>query len=148
MFTTLPPIHPTPRRDLIVASRFMGVAVDGHMVPHMVLYDEHPDFLELLAQLLDVVADDADVHSHVRAMIKHIQRTGDIDFQSGGAVLRFLFILRTDGVIQVIQQRHILRLRVIEVFPVDDANTTINDGFFHRGQTHPCRRRSAHEVAG
>ena len=97
MFTTLPPIHPTPRRDLIVASRFMGVAVDGHMVPHMVLYDEHPDFLELLAQLLDVVADDAAIHIHVRVMVEHIQRAGDVDFQSSGDVLRFLFILRKIG---------------------------------------------------
>ncbi len=93
----------------IVAGRFMGSAVDGHTVPDLILHHQHPDFLELLAQLLDVVADDAAVHIHVRVMVEHIQRTGDVDFQSGGDVLRFLFILRTEGIIQVLQQRHILR---------------------------------------
>ena len=67
-------------------------------------------------------------------MVEHIQRTGDVDFQSGGDVLRFLFILRTEGVIQVLQQRHILRFRVIEVVPVDDANAAVDDGLFHRGK--------------
>ena len=84
----------------IVAGRFMGSAVDSHAVPDLILHYQHPDFLELLAQLLDVVADDAAVHIHVRVMVEHIQRTGDVDFQSGGDVLRFLFILRTEGIIQ------------------------------------------------
>ena len=65
-------------------------------------------------------------------MVEHIQRTGDIDFKGGGDVLRFFFILRTEGVIQVLQQRHILRFRVIEVVPVDDA--AVDDGLFHRGK--------------
>ena len=67
-------------------------------------------------------------------MVEHIQRTGDVDFQCSGNVLRFLFILRTEGVIQVLQQRHILRLRVVEVIPVDDAHATVDDGLFHRGK--------------
>ena len=67
-------------------------------------------------------------------MVEHIQRAGDVDFQSSGDVLRFLFILRTEGVIQVRQQRHILRFRVIEVVSVDDAHTAVDDGFFHRGK--------------
>ena len=91
----------------------MGGAVDGHTVPDLILHHQHPDFFELLAQLLDVVADDAAIHIHVRVMVEHIQRAGDVDFQSSGDVLRFLFILRTEGVIQVLQQRHILRFRVI-----------------------------------
>ena len=118
----------------IVAGRFMGGAVDGHAVPHLVLDNEHPNFLKLLAQLLDVVADNAAVHIHVCVMVEHIQRAGDVDFQSGGDVLRFLFILRTEGVIQVLQQRHILRLRVVEIIPVDDAHTAVDDGLFHRGK--------------
>ena len=43
----------------------MGGAVDGHAVPDLILHHQHPDFLELLAQLLDVVADDAAIQSKV-----------------------------------------------------------------------------------
>ena len=116
----------------IVARGFMGGAVDGHAVPDLILYHQHPDFLELLAKLLDVVADDAAVHIHIGVVVEHIQRTGDIDFKGGGNVLRFLFVLCAEGVIQVLQHRHILRFRVVEIVPVDDAHTTVNDGFLHR----------------
>ncbi len=51
----------------------MGGAVDGHAVPDLILHHQHPNFLELLAQLLDVVADDAAIHIHVRVMVEHVE---------------------------------------------------------------------------
>ncbi len=87
----------------------MGGTVDGDAVPHLILHHQHPDFFKLLAQLLDVVADNAVVDVHVAVMVEHIEGAGYIDFQSRGDVLRFLFFLRRSSLYKVLQNRHILR---------------------------------------
>ena len=43
----------------VVAGRLMLGAVDGHTVPDLILHNEHPKLLELLSELLDVIADEA-----------------------------------------------------------------------------------------
>ena len=110
----------------------MGFPVDGHSIPHGVLYDEHPDLLELLAQLLDVEADNAVFNVDVGAVVEHVEGAGNVDFQSRGDVLRLLFLLPPQLVIQVLQNRHILRHRVAEIIPVHHAHTAVDDGLFHR----------------
>ena len=97
----------------------------------MVLYDQHTELPELLAQLLDVVADDAVVDVHVRPVIEHVERSGDVNLKRRRKELRFLLVLRTEAVVEVLQNGHILWLRVGEVVPVDEPDAAVNDGFFH-----------------
>ena len=48
---------------------------------HLILHDEHSELLELLAQLLDVIADEAVVDIHIRSVIEDVQRAVNIDFK-------------------------------------------------------------------
>ena len=82
----LPDFHGVGRRLLlaqqkvhfvnVVAGGFVGFPVDGDAVPHGVLHDEHPDLLELLAQLLDVEADNAVGDVDVGAVVEHVEGAG------------------------------------------------------------------------
>ena len=118
----------------VVTGGLVGGTVDGNAVPHLILYHQHTDFLELLAQFLDVIADNPVINVHIALMIEHIQRTRYIDFQCRCNVLSFFFFLLPQQVIKVLQNRHILRLRVIEIFVVNQPYTTVNNGFLHRLQ--------------
>ena len=72
---------------------------------------------------------------HIAAVIENIQRASDVDFQRRGDVLGFLLILRPQEVIQVLQDRHIFRARVIQIIVVDQPHTAVDDGFLDRLQT-------------
>ena len=113
----------------------MGRPVDGDTVPDLILDNQHPDFLQLFAQLFDVIADDAVMHIDVGPMIEHIQRTRDVDFQRRGDVLGLLLVLSAQQVVQILQNRHILRPGVVEIILVDQPHTAVDDGFLHRLQT-------------
>ena len=67
-------------------------------------------------------------------MVEHIEGAGYIDFKSRCNVLSFFFFLLPQQVIKVLQNRHILRARVIEIGLIDQAHTTVNNGFLHRLQ--------------
>ena len=78
----------------IVPGVLFAVAVDGNAVPDLILDDEHTQFFQLFAQLLDVEADDAVIQFHIGLMVEHSQRTIDVDFQCRGDTLRLpLFLL-------------------------------------------------------
>ena len=94
----------------VVAGRLVSGTVDGDTVPHLILYHQHTDFFKLLAQFLDVIADNPVINVHIALMIEHIQRTRYIDFQCRCNVLSFFFFLLPQQVIKVLQNRHILRL--------------------------------------
>ena len=97
----------------IVPGVLFAVAVDGDTVPDLILDDEHPQFFQLFAQLLDVETNDAVIQFHIGLMVEHTQRTIDVDFQSRGDTLRLPFLLLPQAVVQITKRRHILRLRVI-----------------------------------
>ena len=86
---------------------------------YLILHDEHTQLLELLAQLLDVVADQPVVHVHVGTMVEHIQGAGHVDFQRSGQRLRFLFLLLSQGVVQILQNGDVLRT-LVKSFNLDD----------------------------
>ena len=119
----------------VVTGGLMGGTVDGNAVPYLILHHQHPDFLQLLAQLLDVIADDTIVDVHIGSVIEHIEGAGHIDFQRRGDVLCLFFLLRSQEVIQILQNGHILRARVVEIVLIDQPHTTVDDGFLHRLQS-------------
>ena len=47
----------------------------------------------------------------------------------------FLFILLEQCVIQILQNRHILRYRIIKIFLVDLMHTAVDNRLFYRLQT-------------
>ena len=110
----------------------MRFTVDRDPVPHLILYDKHPNLLELLAKLFNIKRDDAVLNVHVCPVIEHIQRAGDVDFQCRRHILRFLFLLTAQLLIKVLQHRHIFWLRVIQVIPVDQTHAAVDDGFLDR----------------
>ena len=63
-------------------------------------------------------------------MVEHIQGAGYVDFQRGRQRLRFLFLLLSQGVVQILQNGYVLRLRVAQVGLVDDMHRTVDDGLF------------------
>ena len=65
----------------IVPGTLAGRAVGSNTPLYLILNNQHTDFLHLLAQLLDVVADKAVVHIHIGSVVEQIQRAFDIDFQ-------------------------------------------------------------------
>ncbi len=116
----------------IVAGGLSRRPVDGDAVPHLVLDDQHPQLLQLFAQLLDVVADDPIVDVHVGAVVEHIQTASDVNFQRRGDEMGLLLVLFPQGVVKVLQNGHILWTGVVQILPVDQPDTAVNDGFLHR----------------
>lgn len=118
----------------VVPRGLMCCPVDGDAVPHLILDDQHTDLLQLFAQLLDVITDNAAVDVHIGPVVEHIQRTGNVDFQSGGNKLGFLFFLLPEGIVKTLQNGHILRLGIVEVVLVDQPHTAVNDSLFNRSK--------------
>jgi len=113
----------------------MGGAVDGNAVPHLILHHQHSDFLQLLAQLFDVIADNSIVDVHICPVIEHIEGACYIDFQRRGDVLCFFLVLLSQKMIQILQNGHILWTWVVQIVLIDQPHTAINDGFLHRLQS-------------
>ena len=103
-------------------------------IPDLILHDMHANFLQLLTQLSDVIADNPVMDIHVGSVIEHGKRTADVDFQSCCDVLCFLFCLLTEHVIKVLQDGHILRFGVLHVFLIDQSHTTVDDGLLNRSE--------------
>ena len=115
----------------IVAGGLASGPVDGDAVPYLVLDHQHPQLFQLLAQLLDVVADDAVVNVHIGAVVEYVQTAGNVDFQGGGDEVGLLFLLLQQKVVKVLQNGHVLRAGVLQVLPVDQPHTAVNDRFLH-----------------
>ena len=77
----------------IIPGGLAAAAVCRDTPPHLILHDEHTEFLHLFAQLLDVVADDAVVDVHIGAVVEQVQTALDVDLQSRGNMVGFFLVL-------------------------------------------------------
>ena len=77
----------------IIPCGLSAAAVCRDTPPDLILHNEHTEFLHLLAQFLDVVADDAVIDVHVSAMVEQVQTTLDVDLQCGGNMVGFFLVL-------------------------------------------------------
>ena len=109
-------------------------AVDCNSVPNLILYNQHTELLELLAEFSDVIADEAVVDIHIRSVIEDVQRAVNIDFKGGCDALRLRLLLISQNVVEVFEDRHFLRLGVCKKLLIDHANTAVNDGLLNRLQ--------------
>ena len=112
---------------------------DIHMIDqgsykyHTTIKDD-TQLLELLAQLLDVVADEAVVDIHIRSVIEDIQRAVNIDFQRSCDALCLRLLLIAQNVVEVFQNGHFLRFGISKVVLIDHADAPVNDGLLNRLQ--------------
>ena len=116
----------------IIPGRLSGIAVLRDTSPDLILHDKHTNLFQLIAQLLDVIAHQAILNIHIGSMVEHIKRTFDIDFQRSRNMTCFLFILFQQGIVQVLQNRHIFRFRVIKIQLINLMDTSVNNCLFHR----------------
>ena len=119
----------------IIPGGLASGTIHGHTAPNLVLYYQHPDLFHLLAQLLDIVTDKPVFDIHVGPVVEQTQAALDVDFKGGGNMVSFLFLLLEQGVVEVLQQRHILGAGVVEIAVVDLVNTAVDDRFLYRLQT-------------
>ena len=75
----------------VVTGGLVGGTVDGNSVPYLILYHKHTDLFQLLAQLLNVIADNAVVDVHIALVVEHIEGAGGIDFKGRGDILGLPF---------------------------------------------------------
>ena len=125
-----------------VPGRFALIPVLGNTVPHLILDHQHTQAFELFSQLLNIEADNAVVDIHIGSVVKNIQAAMHIQFQCRRNPLCLRLRLSLDLVIQIFQQRHILRSGVCNIGAVHDPHRTVNDRLFHWLQTVPaaCRQ--------
>ena len=107
----------------IIPGGLAAAAVCRDTPPHLILHNEHSQLFHLLAQFLDVIADDAVIDVHVGAMVEQVQTALDVDFQSRGNMVGFFFVLLEQGIVQVLKDGHILRAGVRKIFAVDQMHT-------------------------
>ena len=124
--------------------------VDGDRIPHRVLDNEHPRLFQVLAQTLDVKADQPVADVHGSAVIKEVQRTVHIQIQRLGHPVGLRDALRQQRLHQVAQDGHILRPGVREVGLVDLLHRPVDDRFLDglqpRLATHDELAEGQHEV--
>ena len=104
--------------------------VDGDGVPHRVLDNEHTGLFQVLAQALDVKADQAIGDVHGSAVVEEVQRTVYIEVQCLGHPVGLRDVLGQQGVHQVAQNRHILRPGVGKVGLINHLYCPVDDRFF------------------
>ena len=118
----------------IIPGGLAAAAVCRDTPPHLILHNEHSQLFHLLAQFLDVIADDAVIDVHVGAMVEQVQGAFHIDFQSRGNMVGFFLVLLEQGIVQVLKDGHIFRAGVRKIFAVNQMHTAVDDGFLHRQQ--------------
>ena len=72
---------------------------------------------------------------HIRFVIKHIQRAGHIQVQCLRYPVRFRQVLVEQGLVEVRQNRHILRAGVCQIGAIDSFHGTVYHGALNRFQT-------------
>ena len=114
----------------VVAGASAFRPVGSYAAPDLVLDDEHAQLLQLLAQFLDVKANQAVLDIHIGSVVKDVERAGDVDFQGCCNETGFLFRLLQKDSVQISQNRDILRLGLIEVSLIHHAHAAVDDGLF------------------
>ena len=118
----------------IVAGGSSGRAVLRDTAPDLVLHDQHADLFQLLAELLDVIADQTVLDINVGPVVEEVQGSLDVDLKGGRHMVGFLFLLLKQCLIKILQKRHVLRPRIIEIALVNVMDTSVDDCLFHRLQ--------------
>ena len=141
----LPDLHGIGRRLLlaeqqmhlihVVARGSVRLPVNGDAVPDRILHDQHADLLQLLSEILDVVAHQAIADIHIGAMIEDIEGTGHIDFKCCCDRSGLRLLLLKQCIVKILQHRHIFLPRMLEVMLIDLVDAAVDDRLLHRLQS-------------
>ena len=119
----------------IVAGDFSFRTVACHSVPDVILNNQHTDLFQLIAQFLNVKADDTILQVNIRSVIEQILRAVDIHFKRV-CYTKCDFSLLDKSIVQIGQNRHFFSGRLIpEKIHVDGTNASVNDRTFLRSQS-------------
>ena len=134
-----------------IPGRSANDTVDSDGIPHCVLDNKHPRLFQVLAQALDVKADQAIRDVHGGAVVEEVEGAVHIEFQRLGHPVDLRDMLGQQDVHQVSQNRHILRPGVSKVGLVDHLHRPVDDGFLDGLQpglaAHDELAEGRHEVA-
>ena len=115
----------------VVSGGFTGTSVGCHTPPNLILNNQHTDFLQLIAKLLDVIADQTVIDVHIGSIVEQLQRTLHIDFQCSRHMMGFFLVLLEKCVIQILKNGHIFRNRIVKISLVNLMHTTVNNRLFN-----------------
>ena len=118
----------------IVTGGSSGRAVLRDTAPDLVLHDQHADLFQLLAEFFDVIADQTVLDIDVGPVVEEVQGSLDVDLKGSRHMVGFLFLLLKQCLIKILQKRHVLRPRIVEIALVNVMDTSVDDCLFHRLQ--------------
>lgn len=98
-----------------------------HAAAHRLGIDQHPDFFQLLSKFLDIKAYDTIIDIYICPVVEYVQGTGNINFQCCCQPLCFRLVLLAEKIVQVFQNRHLLRNRISQIFLINQSDTTVNN---------------------
>ena len=134
-----------------VPGRLTHAAVGGDAAPNLILDNQHPQFLQLLAQILDVEAHKPVFNVHIGTVVKDIQAAGHIEVKGLRHTVGLRDVLGGQGGVEVGEDRHLLRAGVCQIGPVDYLHGPVDHRLFDRLQTvlaaHHQLTERQHEVA-
>ena len=93
--------------------------------------DQHTDGHKLLAEVKDVIADQAVIRVHIGFLGEGVQRTVGKQLDGKSNLLRFGFGLLEKLLPEVLQGRHFAGIVVLLIGAVDACRTAVNDGLLH-----------------
>ena len=104
-------------------------------VPDRILHDQKPDLLQRLSQRFKLEAEyPVLIHLDIGTVVEYVQGAVHIDFQRRCDVLGLRLALLPQKPVQVPQDWHLLRARILQVVPVHQTGAAVNDGFLNRGK--------------
>ena len=96
----------------VIACDLAFRTVQCHSVPHVILNDQHSDLFQLIAQFLDVKADDTVVEVDIGSVIEQILRAIDIHLKRI-CHTKCNFSLSHKCLMQIGEDRHLFSGRLI-----------------------------------
>lgn len=93
--------------------------------------DQHTDGHKLLAEVKDVIADQAVIRVHIGFLGEGVQRAIGKQLNGKSDFLRFGFGLLEKLRPEVLQGRHLAGVVVLLIGAVDACRTAVNDGLLH-----------------
>ena len=120
-----------------VTCRLFLIAVHGHAVPYLVLYDQHSELFELFSEVLDVIADHALRNIDICSVVEHIKGAVDVELESRSYTARLMLTLGEQFIVKIFEDRHFLRNRIKKIPVIDSVDAPVNDCLLDRLQTVP-----------
>ena len=119
----------------IVPCGLLCRTVDGHSVPHLILYDQHTDLFKLLSKLFNIETDKTIIQLDIGSVVEDVETTVNVDFKSGRNTLCLVLLLCSQAVVQISEDGHIFGNGICKILLIHNRKATVNHRNLHRFQT-------------